>query len=196
MYDCKDILKTDVICCLIITFNPDDNLLKLVNILLGQINKVIIVDNHSDNFEMSLFSELVCEDKVFIINNEENFGIAKALNQGIDYAESNRYKWVLTFDQDSKPYSNIIDTLAKVYNSYPDKLKIGAIGVNAVKKDSDIYFKVSNHRDYLEKDYLITAGCLLSIEAFNKVGRFREDFFIDNVDLEYSLRLKKMDWFH
>ena len=38
---------------------------------------------------------------------------------------------------------------------------------------------------------MITAGCLISIEIFEEIGGFREDFFIDNVDLEYSLRLKK-----
>jgi GT2 family glycosyltransferase len=33
-------------------------------------------------------------------------------------------------------------------------------------------------------------GSPVNIDIFDKIGGFREDFFIDNVDLEYSLRLK------
>ncbi|MGH9163756.1 MAG: hypothetical protein ACRD2X_27715 [Vicinamibacteraceae bacterium] len=38
---------------------------------------------------------------------------------------------------------------------------------------------------------VITSGTLLSTEAYRRVGPFREDFFIDYVDLEYCLRLAK-----
>ena len=37
---------------------------------------------------------------------------------------------------------------------------------------------------------LLQVACYLS-KVFFEIGGFREDFFIDNVDLEYSLRLRK-----
>jgi len=186
-----DILIKNKICCLIITYNPDSVLYELLNDIKNQVGKIIIVDNSTEQLTLNKLIQISKLLDVNVVLNNENVGIAKALNQGVKIAKEMGYNWVLTFDQDSKPYSNIIETITNAYNSYPEKSKIGAIGVNAIKKDSEIYYKISNQKKYFEKDYLITAGCLLSIETFNKIGGFREDFFIDNVDLEYSLRLKK-----
>ncbi len=38
----------------------------------------------------------------------------------------------------------------------------------------------------------MTSGCLLSLDAYREVGPFRDDLFIDFVDNEYCLRLRKM----
>jgi rhamnosyltransferase len=37
-------------------------------------------------------------------------------------------------------------------------------------------------------DFLISSGCLLSIDAFEAIGEFDETLFIDNVDLEWCFR--------
>jgi rhamnosyltransferase len=36
--------------------------------------------------------------------------------------------------------------------------------------------------------YLPTSGSLISIEAFREIGPFREDYFIDGIDLEWCFR--------
>ena len=40
----------------------------------------------------------------------------------------------------------------------------------------------------------MTSGNLLSLDAFGKVGEFREDFFIDYVDIEYCFRLHRKNF--
>jgi len=42
-----------------------------------------------------------------------------------------------------------------------------------------------------EVDFCITAGSLISLEAYSNVGGFNENFFIDYVDFEYCLKLKR-----
>jgi rhamnosyltransferase len=37
----------------------------------------------------------------------------------------------------------------------------------------------------------MTSGCLLNLAAYRSVGPFRDDFFIDFVDNEYCLRLRR-----
>ena len=41
-----------------------------------------------------------------------------------------------------------------------------------------------------EEDSIITSGSLVSLTAFETIGPFREEFFIDLVDTEYCLRAR------
>jgi rhamnosyltransferase len=41
---------------------------------------------------------------------------------------------------------------------------------------------------------VITSGSLLNLDAWRQVGPFREDFFIDEVDHEYAIRLRRSGW--
>ena len=38
---------------------------------------------------------------------------------------------------------------------------------------------------------MITSGSLLALAVFRRVGPMREDFFIDAVDFQYCLRLRR-----
>ncbi len=179
------------ICCVIITYNPEAGFLTLLETIKKQVSKVIIVDNNSQEKGLDIISSITSDENTILIRNPENLGIAKALNQGIIEAGNLKYNWVITFDQDSTPFDNIIEIISEVYTLYPEKNKIGAIGVNFALANNKSYYNFDSRKKYCEKDYLITSGCLMSVSAFRQVGGFREDFFIDNVDLEYSLRLRR-----
>ena len=112
------------ICCIIISYNPDHLIYQLVETIKIQVNKIIIVDNNSDKNVQLKLNNLSKQNNISVIFNEKNVGIGKALNQGINLAHELGFLWVLTFDQDSKPYSNILDLLWNVYEMYPDKLNI------------------------------------------------------------------------
>ena len=45
---------------------------------------------------------------------------------------------------------------------------------------------------WTETDLLITSGTLINLNNFERIGKFREDFFIDHVDHDYSLRAQRM----
>ena len=81
-----------------------NNLFELISTISNQVNYIIIVDNNSS--DQLIFKKLEFE-KTYIIFNNQNFGIAKALNQGIKKAITLDCDWVITFDQDSKPKTNI-----------------------------------------------------------------------------------------
>lgn len=187
----KYFLNAESICCVIITYNPDEGLVGLIDVINDQVGKVIIVDNNSDNEGRTIINSIQNRYKVDIIRNNTNLGIATALNQGVKEAMRFNFDFVLTFDQDSTPLDNIVLTIEEVYNSYHNKNEIGAIGVSYTSSFLDTYKEIPCQKIYLEKDYLITSGCLMCVDSFVQIGGFREDFFIDNVDLEYSLRLKK-----
>ena len=85
----------------IVLYNPDTERLKEnIEAILPQVDQIIVVDNGSSNVDE------ICEllnkyEQIKFIWNEENYGIAKALNQLLYFAYKNDVEWILTIDQDS-----------------------------------------------------------------------------------------------
>jgi rhamnosyltransferase len=162
----------------IVTYNPDIRLCESINIIKNIVDNIVIIDNNS-----SIDVKLLVNTNYHFIKNNKNLGIAQALNTGAQYAINKGAKWLLMLDQDTIPRFDILDIFKTVYLLYPYKEYIGQIGVSVPQ----LYTRVS---PFKEVNALITSGTLLSLAAFQEVGIFREDFFIDRVDFEYSLRLK------
>lgn len=165
---------------LIITFNPDFRLIDSLNIVTKIFNNIVVIDNNSTKEVKSIIKS----KNVTLIENDENLGIAQALNIGAKHCIKNGAKWMLMLDQDTIPRIDILDFYKSIFSNYPNKNKISQIGsaFTSVKKREINYSIVTT---------LITSGSLLSLEAYKVAGDFRNDFFIDSVDFEYSLRLLK-----
>lgn len=164
----------------IITFNPDERLRRSIDFLFTCFENIIIVDNCSS----INFSSYLNRNDIKIFRNQRNLGIAEALNIGADYSCVKGYKWLLMLDQDTIPIVDLLEIYKIVYLSYPQKEFIGQIGVSYIpQKDNEIKYKIVST--------LITSGTLLSLDVYKVAGSFRKDFFIDSVDFEYSLRIRK-----
>jgi len=131
--------------------------------------------------------------KIEVIENTSNKGLAVALNQGVLWAKKLGYSWVLTLDQDTIVGNNMVKSLVSIYSQCPFYEKIGLIGSNSRSKYSGrLYINCQNSKkDFIKVKTIITSGSLLSLTAYEKAGPFREDFFIEGIDLEYCLRLRK-----
>lgn len=181
------------ICAVIITYHPDKNLPQRISKILPQVNKIILVDNNSNPDSKEMLHALARQDNIALIENNQNLGIATALNRGIDWANKHAYKWALTFDQDTTPEASMVDTLINVFEAVNENDKIAVIGANYIVNDSGQplldYQKMTN-KIWVERKTLITSGGLTSLEVYNKIGPFRDEFFIDSVDHEYCLRAR------
>lgn len=116
----------------------------------------------------------------------KNTGIAKALNVGLQTAKELSSKWVLTMDQDSELSPNMIPEYIKFISSNSEKIGLLAPLINMYAGDEK---QTSN--TYCRIDEAITSGSLISMEAFDNVGGFKEELFIDGVDFEFCWNLKK-----
>ncbi len=173
------------ICAGIVTFNPDiDRLWQNLTAIDKQVKEVVIVDNGSRN--VSQIEKIVRPNvKIILLKNNQNEGIAKALNRMILWAESRKYQWVLTLDQDSVCHDNLIEQ----YLPYTSDRKIGMLTCDIV--DRNCHFKEKkkkNKFEYVKK--CITSGCLTNVAACIDSGMFDEKLFIDSVDYDmcYSMR--------
>lgn len=189
-------LTNDICCAIFVTYNPDNNFVENVFSILAQVSEVVIIDNASNIDAQEILKDISKDKKVTLILNDRNCGIAYALNQGVKYAISHDYQWLLTFDQDSLASSNYLETLLSTYYSVDNRDSIAIVAPTYITNTGTVSFSRtlspnSDSKAYSEIETTMTSGNLIATKVFDKVGFFNEDFFIDFVDHEYCLRLAK-----
>lgn len=170
----------------IITFNPDIfRLRECISSIMFQVDQVVIIDNFSKNImEIKKLSNTL-NDNITIICNDNNSGVANALNQLFSWGDENGYKYVLTLDQDSKCPNQIISIL----KSYICRDKVAVVGPQIYDRNKGE--TICNKEGYTEVDNCITSGSMSSIDAWKNIGGFDEWMFIDGVDFDYCFRLRQ-----
>lgn len=183
------------VAAIIVSYNPDKNLLDSVNLLISQVEKIIIVDNGSIEEKRKDISSIkdIDNERIEIIFNEENLGIATALNIGVREALKQGFNWILTMDQDSKASKDMVEKMFEVYNNIDEKERKSILSIfpNFVDKriQSIEENSVMNTYEYVDAD--ITSGNLVNAEVFDKVGFFDDSLFIDLVDTDFCMRLNE-----
>lgn len=198
------------IAAIIVTYHPRaDEFLPLLKKLLIQTDQVIVVDNTpgADNPELAaLIRDAVNQEDCVLLHLGENAGIAKALNEGCKHALASGANFILLNDQDSLPSENMVSELCRAYRMLTDSgLQVGAVGPTYTDLHTGLTYpfqaQLPGHFFYghkvptsdsphVETLTLITSGTLIPVGVFNDVGPMREDFFIDQVDIEWCHRAR------
>lgn len=184
----------NAICAGIVSYNPDINKMMMnYHAIKPQVDVIIIVDNGSENIG-ELKEHLKLKKDTILIENSKNEGIAKALNQIFTRARECCYKWVLTLDQDSVCSSDIIST----YIKHLSLEKVGILCPKVIYEEKDTerksYLTHGFDAESNSVDACMTSGSLTSVEAWTVCGKFDEWMFIDLVDNDFCMRLKKHDY--
>ncbi len=169
----------------IVLFNPEMNRLKEnVDAIYKKTQQIVFIDNGSDNIKQT--EELLSSyEGIKIIRNDTNLGIARALNQICEYAMDNGADYVLTLDQDSVCPDSIIDEYKKYISD-----KSGII-CPVIKDRNHNLNQVSGVEDVTEIEKCITSASLLNLQAWESVNGFDESMFIDGVDFDICMRIRK-----
>lgn len=179
----------------IITYNPDICILeKNLNAIYPQVEKVIVIDNASTNFDDIIIITKKYE-RIILLQNKKNRGIAAALNSAVKCCCDNNVDWLLTLDQDSIVPLDIINK----YKPYTRLKRVGQLSCRFIDQTHpnfsearmDPLFRGDSNSMYSEMDACITSACLMNTKICKKIGMFNEKLFIDDVDLDYSFRLKE-----
>lgn len=167
---------------LIVLFNPDESVLDNILSYLDGINILYVVDNSEPNFN-SIVNEIRSLEKIKYISNNGNQGIANALNVGAAQAIQDKYKWLLTMDQDSSFNPTALTKYFQCASSLSDLELIAIIAPNFLAKPIE---KITCR--YTEVLTVITSGNLLNLHLHKAIGGFNEKLFIDEVDHDYCLK--------
>jgi len=195
-------------CAVVVTYNPVEKVLLNLLVRLNKETDFIVIDNNSANIEQIGALVLAYQRCKALIKNSENVGLAKALNIGINWAGNHRYDLIFLFDQDSIPGDHFVShmiTSYKFVNQFSDK-GVAAIGPRIVNPQTlrKTPFKLFNRlllrsdrrfassETHFIADFLITSGTLIALRHLSEIGAMKEEYFIDNIDLEWCFRAKSM----
>ena len=180
------------VCGVIVTYFPSEDLAEVLTAIEHQTEHVVIVDNGSTDASLRVIQKLA-SDRVTVIQNVENLGIATALNIGVGWARDNGYNWVLTLDQDTICEPEMVDRMFRVYQNDANPELIGVLA--PVHFDRETGYVSSDLRELNgvihDRNYVMTSGNLIPISVFDQVGSYDDDFFIEYVDHDFCLRAKE-----
>lgn len=180
----------DSVCAIVVAYFPDEEFNARLQAVLAQVTRVIVVDNTpQDSAVPRLAGSLKDAAKVHLIDNQVNRGIAAALNQGLHHAKDAGFNWVLTLDQDTRCFPDMVATLlavSKACTSAP--AVIGGNYLDPRNKHPEV--PIGDAGTFLARKTVITSGCLVDVRIALVMGGFREDYFIDQVDHEFCLRAR------
>lgn len=182
-----------------ITYNPEiDLLVEQLNSLKDQVDLLIIVDNGSKN--SSHIDSIVKNYQAIFIKLDINKGLSYAQNIGISRAIDDGSQYVLLLDQDSVLQNNFVKNMFDVYVDSG----VGILGPVFYDPDNMEIYKGTNYigpfisstqiERITDVTYVIASGSFFSIDVFKKVGSMNEELFVDYIDVDWSLRAKKIGY--
>jgi rhamnosyltransferase len=180
------------VCAIAVTYHPDTEFPARVRRLLPQIEALVIVDNGSSDSAVEMLRGLAANPIITLVLNTDNQGIAQALNVGIEKAVALEFSWVLLLDQDSVVDEDMVRILFDVQAASPCRNELAVIGAgtrdaNNASQDIENDLRVDG---WVEAEFVITSGSLIPLAAHSIIGPFREELFIDSVDIDYCFRAR------
>ena len=177
---------------LTILFNPDADVFANIQSYAKTLDTVYVVDN-SDLHKNEIIKKITADKKIRFISNNGNNGVAHALNVGCALAKSDGFDWLLTMDQDSSFSEPMLTAYLHCFENYIDR---SIVAIFSPLQTSPANFNEPTKSDCQssEQTILMTSGNLLNLELFEKIGRFEEKLFIDEVDHDYCLRATLYDF--
>ena len=181
----------------VVLYNPDKTILKNIETYIDDLDVLYIIDNTPKKNNNEMFKNI---NKIKYISNNDNLGIATALNIGAKKAISDNYKWLLTMDQDSKFQKGDVAKMLNYIISLNKNEMIKDISGFDIKKLailSPYHVTVNKQTESIEKKgfekslVVMTSGNIINLSIYKKIGGFKDWFFIDAVDFDYCLNLKK-----
>lgn len=193
---------------ILVTYNPVESTLDVIKGLLKMNVHLIVVDNGTkvDNLYINeIEKELMKEQETHFLKLEKNEGLATAQNKGIKLCTSLSNEFIFFFDQDTILPNNYISIMEKSFLDYEANYneKLGILAPNYFDRNTKEYAqyafltdksyedRIFNNEKYMEVSFVISSGSMMRMSVINEIGTYIDDFFIDQIDTEYSLRMKK-----
>ncbi len=172
------------ICAGVVLYEPEKERLKEnISAIKNDVEHIYLVDNGSKNINeiKEIFER---EEKISFILNDQNSGIAKALNQLCNIALTEGFDYIVTLDQDSVAGENMVEEMQHYISD--------DIAIIAPRVIDDFENRKTEDAPLIEEiDRPVTSGCLTNLKIWKEIGGFDEKMFIDCVDFDYCTRVLK-----
>jgi rhamnosyltransferase len=164
---------------------------------------VVAVDNSPDTDPRT--HELLRARGIEVISNRNEGGLAGAYNRGAELLLARQCDLLFLLDQDSDIDSSFFAGMIEAASGLAeDAFLIGpkiyeiqlekCMPVIPADKRFPKPFRIDHQTSGVFRTLcVISSGSAISAAAYRKLGSFREDYFIEYVDVEYSLRARSMN---
>ena len=175
-------MTRDGILAVVVSYNGATRLRETVAALRPQVGHLLVVDNGSEAPTLAILDELERSAGVAVTRLGRNTGIGHALNLGVQRARELGASWLLTMDQDSVAEAGMIPAYLAALAERPGLVSLTPSFTGARPESANAIEEVAS---------AITSGNLVRVSLFDAVGLYDESFFIDSVDFDFSLRLRR-----
>jgi rhamnosyltransferase len=179
---------------IVVLYEPDRAILNFwcdfINkgeLLIGVLNTTASTDLPS--IDLLKFTKLIL--------NQENLGLAIALNQGLAAAKDIGASHVMLLDQDSQPPVGMGHNLAVRLETLKNTGKpYAAISPTLMdrKAGAELHFSsyvdASMNNSIIDRPSIATSGTVIDMAALEMIGNMRDDLFIDGIDHEWCFRAR------
>ena len=168
------------------------------------LDEIVVVDNASTDETLHLLASEY--PQVTVLHQPTNGGVGGGLAAGLAYAAlEKQYDWVWIFDQDSVPSPDALERLlCGLQHLHEAKDRTAILAPVCVHPETGMSYPALSWRSarfvtvpastaqpVTFVDMVISSGSLMRREAVEEAGLPRRDFFIDFVDYENCLRLRR-----
>ncbi|MDC6449533.1 glycosyltransferase [Pseudomonadales bacterium] len=171
------------------TFCPAYSAVENAISIAKQCQRLVIVDDTGlgkGGLNINISEELQHIKNIVILANEDNSGIAVALNIGVRYAINNGADYIVTFDDDTEVCDSYVRQCLDFYMN--NTCEIGAVSL--ARGASFIEGKGSA----VSKRVLITSGMFVNSAIYENNDLIPEDYFIDLVDFYTSFKIRGLGY--
>lgn len=178
-------------CSIVVLYEPKKKEIENILGYICDVDKTYILDNSLNSNEevvKSILSKSLeyNDNKVEYVHFGENIGLCKALNYGMRKANSAGFEWALIMDEDSSLNTNILS----VYQEYIEKNDCDDVGVLAPVHlyDRSLERAFEGARDI---QWSMTSGCFYNVNTFFEFNGFKEELFVDGLDIDYCYKIRR-----
>ena len=179
------------ICSIVVLYEPNNKEIENILDYYDSVDKAYILDNSVQSKKIIVNDVLskrngCVKEKAEYIHFHKNIGLCKALNHGMKLAADEGFEWALLMDSDSTFNTNVINA----YKDYIKEHNCEKIGVLAPVHlhDRNLEKKFEGQRDV---SWAMTSGCLYNISIFKTANGFKEELFVDGLDIDYCYKIRR-----
>ena len=171
----------------VVLFHPEGDLVARLQRVLPQVSMLVAISNDGEG-PASLAG--LDASRLTYLQAAGNIGLAAALNQGLAQAAQRGFVWCLLLDQDTLVDDDLVSGLAESHTACPNRSTVGVLVPNYRSPGAAARLAYPSDATWQPMETAVTSGSLVALETVRRVGGMREAFFIEGIDLEFSLRVR------
>lgn len=185
MNACSDSLGSATsakVLAVVVSYRGGSKVADTVRALVNQVGRVLVVDNGSDSASLELLRSLQAQGLATLLELGANKGLGFALNVGARKALEWEFDWLLTMDQDSIAAEGMVRSMLDLANRTP--------GLRCISPNIVVHGHLPEKLRAGPVAYAITSGNLVHLDVWKAAGSYNEEYFIDCIDFDFSLRAR------